>query len=42
VNASTFSLAVVTLDDPQNGQPVGISRPSPSSSPAGGLFTFEA
>jgi hypothetical protein len=40
VNESTFSLAVVSFDDPQKGQPVGTGCPAlPSSS---GLLTFEA
>jgi hypothetical protein len=41
VNESTFSLAVVSFDDPQNGQPVGIGCRAPPSSPASGLLTFE-
>jgi hypothetical protein len=40
VDESTFSLAVVTFGDRQNGQAVGISRPVPSSSPAMCLFTL--
>ena len=40
VDASTFSLAVVTFDDPQNGQAAGATRARASSSTTDGLFTF--
>ena len=41
VDASIFSFAVVTLDDPQNGQVAGIGRPARSSSASCSLFTFD-
>jgi hypothetical protein len=40
VEESTFSLAVLTFDDPQNGQGACITRPALWSSTAAGPFTF--
>jgi hypothetical protein len=40
VDESTLSLGVVTFDDRQNGQAVGIVRATASSATADGLFMF--
>jgi hypothetical protein len=40
VNASIFSLAVITFDDPQNGHAVGVGASARPSSAAIDLITF--
>jgi hypothetical protein len=40
VNASTFSLAVITLAEPQNGHATGVGGPSRWSSSASDFLTF--